>query len=284
MDRLRVASLQYFIRPIQTIGQFCDQVSALVDKDGTFREDIELSNELIRVRVAAVLPGGFSGERRSRLQDVIRARTGRPVQLSVLDVATRDELRPLTPSAAPRVETLEDLRARLVGALGTAVRTAWPSDVAPLLDYTIGLKADSAALDVRVTYISKHELGDVGQAVLQKAIRDRTGSNDVVISFEWVPEEWTMRFTGRSDLLSPADKQDLDEVSKVLKRFPLVRCIITGGTSRDRAVSSLEERRIAQMRSYLNESGGIPEARIDSKPAAEPPSSLAVRLATTVTN
>lgn len=32
MERIRVASLQYFIRPVQTFEQFRDQVEALVER------------------------------------------------------------------------------------------------------------------------------------------------------------------------------------------------------------------------------------------------------------
>ena len=34
MDRIRVAALQYFIRPVQTFAQFRDQVEALVETAG----------------------------------------------------------------------------------------------------------------------------------------------------------------------------------------------------------------------------------------------------------
>jgi predicted amidohydrolase len=37
MDRIRVASLQYFIRPVQTFEQFRDQVEALVDTAADYR-------------------------------------------------------------------------------------------------------------------------------------------------------------------------------------------------------------------------------------------------------
>ena len=37
MDRIRVASLQYYIRPVQSFGQFVDQVEALVDTAADYK-------------------------------------------------------------------------------------------------------------------------------------------------------------------------------------------------------------------------------------------------------
>jgi predicted amidohydrolase len=37
MDRIRVASLQYFVRPVQTFEQFRDQVQGLVETAADYK-------------------------------------------------------------------------------------------------------------------------------------------------------------------------------------------------------------------------------------------------------
>lgn len=51
MDRLRVASLQYFIRPVQTFEQFRDQVTALVETAADYRAHLVVFPEYFTVQL-----------------------------------------------------------------------------------------------------------------------------------------------------------------------------------------------------------------------------------------
>jgi predicted amidohydrolase len=51
MDRLRVASLQYFIRPVQSIDQFQDQVSALVETAADYGAKLVLFPEYFTIQL-----------------------------------------------------------------------------------------------------------------------------------------------------------------------------------------------------------------------------------------
>ena len=51
MERIRVASLQYFIRPVQTFEQFRDQVSALVDTAVDYKCHLIVFSEYFTVQL-----------------------------------------------------------------------------------------------------------------------------------------------------------------------------------------------------------------------------------------
>jgi predicted amidohydrolase len=51
VDRIRIASLQYFIRPVQTFQQFADQVSALVATAADYKADLVVFPEYFTVQL-----------------------------------------------------------------------------------------------------------------------------------------------------------------------------------------------------------------------------------------
>ncbi len=252
-----------------------------IPADATFREDIEFAPDVVRVRVAAVLPQGFPLDERRRLQDILQAQTGRTMQLSILDVATRDELRALSPSTPRQVESLAELRARLLGRLEPAMKAGWPSSAAPLLDYTVSLGPASGGLEVRLAYLSDQEFGKLGEAAILESLRDRTGERELVVRFERVAESWEVEFELHSDKLSARTKGDLDNVARALRSFRNLRCLITTGTTgaaNSRLGKALEDRRVAAIRRYLIELGKADDSRVGSEEASDHAATAMVRL------
>lgn len=78
MARLRVASLQYFIRPIHTFDQFRDQVAGLVDTAADYGARLVVFPEYFTLQLLTL------GDVRRRLRDQVHALAGQ--EAAVLDV------------------------------------------------------------------------------------------------------------------------------------------------------------------------------------------------------
>jgi len=69
-DRLRVASLQYFIRPVQTFEQFRDQVDALVETAGDYDCDLLIFPEYFTVQLLTL--GNVKRPIREQIRDLAK--------------------------------------------------------------------------------------------------------------------------------------------------------------------------------------------------------------------
>lgn len=69
-DRLRVASLQYFIRPVQTFEQFRDQVDALVETAGDYDCDLLVFPEYFTVQLLTL--GNVKRPIREQIRDLAK--------------------------------------------------------------------------------------------------------------------------------------------------------------------------------------------------------------------
>lgn len=66
MDRIRVASMQYFIRPIREFGQFADQVSALVDTARDYKCGLAVFPEYFTLQLLTL------GDTRRKIDEQVR--------------------------------------------------------------------------------------------------------------------------------------------------------------------------------------------------------------------
>ncbi|MEO6165442.1 MAG: nitrilase-related carbon-nitrogen hydrolase, partial [Candidatus Binatia bacterium] len=69
-DRLRVASLQYFIRPVQTFEQFRDQVDSLVETAGDYDCDLLIFPEYFTVQLLTL--GNVKRPIREQIRDLAK--------------------------------------------------------------------------------------------------------------------------------------------------------------------------------------------------------------------
>lgn len=88
MARLRVASLQYFIRPITSFDQFREQVIGLVETAADYKADLVVFPEYFTLQLLTL------GDVRRRLPEQIRSLAAQEVAFLELmtDLATRHEL------------------------------------------------------------------------------------------------------------------------------------------------------------------------------------------------
>ncbi len=70
MERIRVSSLQYFIRPVQTFNQFRDQVEALVETAADYNCQLLVFPEYFTVQLLTL--GNVKRPIREQIQDLAR--------------------------------------------------------------------------------------------------------------------------------------------------------------------------------------------------------------------
>ncbi len=247
------------------------ELNKSIPRDATFREDIQFIGDVVRIRVAAVLPKTWSAEQRLGLQQTLEAATERAVQFDLVEVPTRDELRAVG-AAAPSIATVGDLRKRLLERVGPAVTAAWPIAAAPLVGYSLTIAPGEAGVEVHIAFLGADDLGEFGRLAVQKSIQDRAGTTTAVVSVERIPDTWSIDFARGSDALAAADTRALETLAALLRRFDRLVCDVAAGPA------SLERRRADRIQTYLTETLGITAGRIRRPPsdAAAPRVRLAV--------
>jgi uncharacterized hydrophobic protein (TIGR00271 family) len=260
-----------------------EELYKAIPREDIFREDLSLSGEVIRLRVVAVLPGGFASGKRTEMERLIRARTQRQVQVTVFDVPTREEVTELTgrltPAAAqPVIETIDEIRTKLVTRVRPAVAAAWPMDRAPLAGFTVSFGPNSPALHLRIVYLSEQELGELGEEAVRRAVRDRLSTPGVELSFERLSPQARLTFSGRGEGLPADAKEQLDAVAVALARFPALKCSVAVQAPEGAEPSSLQKSRAENVRKYLVEEKKVAADRISLENTAGDAGSLGVRL------
>jgi uncharacterized hydrophobic protein (TIGR00271 family) len=259
-----------------------EELYKAIPREDIFREDLSLSGETIRLRVVAVLPGGFASEKRAELERLIRARTERQVQVAVFDVPTREEVTALTgrltTAAQPAIETIDEIRTKLVARVRPAVAAAWPMDRAPLAGFTVSFGPDTAALNLRIVYLSEQELGELGEEAVRRAVRDRLSAPSVELSFERLAPEAKLKFPPRGDALSADTKEQLDQTAAALSRFPALKCGLLLQTQEGAEPSPQQKARAENARKYLLEEKKVAADRVSLQNAAGETGGIVLKL------
>jgi hypothetical protein len=246
-----------------------DNLHHFIPRGSVFQEEVEVSPDRVRVRVIAVLPGRLPADENRRLEEAIRAGTGRRAEVVVYNVATREDLVNLTsrlsPRPAPLPQTVEEMRAQLMATIGPAVVSTWPSDRAPLLGYQLAFDPDRPAPKLQVVFLADQDLGPLGQDAVRKTLRERTGTPSLEVAFERVPPALRLTFRSGSSALSAEDRRLLDEVAEVLRRFPRTLCVVRVSARDGKNADALAKRRIQKLQEYLVTNQQIPVERIQTR-------------------
>jgi uncharacterized hydrophobic protein (TIGR00271 family) len=248
-----------------------EELKNVIPLETVFREDIEISDALVRVRVVAMLPRGLSSAHRSALEERIETRTGRPAELVVSEVATREALAALAPrpgaAVPPRPETLGEIRTRLWERVRPAIAEAWPADLAPLADCRVEAGPGDGDLRIRIAYLADEEPGILGETSLRRHLQAALGEDSLRIEFERIDPEARIPFGRRSDTLGPEERAMLERVAETLHRYPLLNSVLVGPDSSASAPGGSVDRsrrRIAAVRDRLTLECGISPERVST--------------------
>ncbi len=297
----RIATLLIFLIMVAVpLGRTLEQLreeayvrrTVLDELDRTFRgeyagteivhQEIEVQPEQVSVGITAVLPQGFTDESRMRLRERISSRIGRPVQLSVYEVATREELSTVAGAAAarasPRIETFDEIREKLWNRVRPAIAAAWPSERAPLAGYSLELEPDVECVTVRIAYLAEEELGALGEEAVRRSVRERVGASTVTMQFERIAPAQQLVFARGSATLSESALQALDALARILRRFPRARCAIIAARADASQEDNLAQRRAEAVRTYLLEQAKISTDRVEVRHAEVPASQVRLQI------
>jgi uncharacterized hydrophobic protein (TIGR00271 family) len=231
------------------------------------RQEIEIHPSHVRVGITALFSQRFAEDARVRLRERISSRIGRPVQLSLYEVATRDELRAIASTAGSRpglsAESFDAIREHLWERLRPALTTAWPTEQAPLVGYALELSSESEGIVLQLTYLGEQDLGPLGEQAMARLLGDRIGTSHITLRLERIAPTWDVTFPRGSRTLPPAARQLLDRLAEILQRFPRIRCVLLVASGAAEGGDGSPPHRAEQVRSYLINQSKVAAERIE---------------------
>jgi hypothetical protein len=119
-----------------------------------------------------------SEDKQREAEQSIQQRSGRSVSLSVASVASQSELAHMMerlnatpvmpPPAPPAVETIDELRAKLLGRISQALTAIWPTEI-PLSGFEVDLSDNAVIIDAQ--YESDRDLSPIALGVISKQLQ-----------------------------------------------------------------------------------------------------------------
>jgi hypothetical protein len=211
------------------------------------------------VRIQIVATEAVTADRRDQLQREISRRTGKPVELSIQEVARREDLLALgrkLETGPVSVPELESARRQILQALEPALAGAWPASSAPLADYSLVLHP--RGLQLQVAYLADEPIGQAGEEAIQRAVETRAGARlDFV--FERLEPRRNLLRVGRHPSAAEAP---LAELAQLLQRRPGLSCRVMVPQRVGAPVSDALRRELDRL--------GASRVRVESSPDPDP--------------
>jgi hypothetical protein len=256
----------------------------VIPRSAIFRENLDVLPASLRLQIMAVLPHGLPSERRIQLEEEIHARTGRDIKINIYNVATRDEMIELTRQLGPKIESAVSLpsidqeSSQLWAYVQTAIESAWPSNIAPLLKYRIAFENGSSKMLVYLAYLADQDLGILGEEAIRKILQERTGSRQLELELERISQTTPILFRSRSDAPTSDGQESLNRIAAQIRRFPNISCAIGVPGTGQKAMIARHRRRAEQIQKLLIEETRIPMERISIKSTSEASNAITLQL------
>jgi uncharacterized hydrophobic protein (TIGR00271 family) len=174
----------------ETIGRAAvrEAMNLLGPPDAFLTRQIDLQPDRIVVRLVAAAP--VAAETIRAAERIIIQRSGKQAAIHVRKVASeeeiamlRDRLRQPQAPLPPTPQTLESLRAEIVGRLEPVVRQVWPADAAELAGQEIAFTPDGSL--VRLRYRARAPLDAAAEEMILRVLRDRLEDDRIRLLLEY---------------------------------------------------------------------------------------------------
>ncbi len=173
-------------------GVVQDAIKKLAPSNALVSQRVEIGRQSIVIRVISTK--NISTERVRETEQSIARRTGRQVDLSVQEVASKSELADLiarlttpAPVAAPPpppVKTLDEIRQEIITRITPVVTKAWPQE-APLQSFDVAFDPSGIALNVK--YQATREIGEIPMNMVLRDLQEKLKTPGISIHATRIP-------------------------------------------------------------------------------------------------
>lgn len=157
----------------------------LAPSDILVSEQVEVGRDAIAIRLVSTR--NISASDITNARQSIARRTGRPVDLTVQEIASRSELAdlvarmksPAPPTPPAPEKSLDEIRKELLSRVAPAVNAVWPAE-APLQSFDLAF--DSTGIVCNVRYQAEKDLGDLLTDVILRDLRDKLKTTEIALN------------------------------------------------------------------------------------------------------
>jgi hypothetical protein len=162
-------------------------VNRLLPPGALVSQQVDVEPNSISVRLFSTTQ--VSETKQKEAEQSIQQRSGRNATVTVASVASQSELAQMMerlsavpveapPPVAPTVETIDEIRAKLLGRIAPALTAVWPAQ-APLSGFDVTLNDKGVALIVQ--YKSDRDLSPIALGMIVKQLQDKLNLPTLVV-------------------------------------------------------------------------------------------------------
>ncbi|MDQ2945733.1 MAG: DUF389 domain-containing protein [Acidobacteriota bacterium] len=166
------------------------EVKNLAPPSALVSQQVQIGNENISIRLISTQ--NIAPVQIQKTEQSIARRTGRRVELSVQEVASKSELADLVaqlavpaPVSPPvPVKTLDEMRQEVLARITPAITAAWPPEV-PLQGFDFAFNA--TGIECNVKYQADKELGPIPLSIIVRDLRDKLKTPNISLTATKIP-------------------------------------------------------------------------------------------------
>jgi hypothetical protein len=162
-------------------------VKQLLPSGALVSQQVDVAAKSISVRLFSTKQ--VSEDKREEAEQMIQHRSGRVTTMTVESVASQSELAQMMkrlsatpvqprPPIAPPVETIDAIRANLLGRISPAITAVWPP-TAPISSFDITLSAQGVRVEAQ--YKSDRDLGPIALGMIARQLQDKLNLPTLVV-------------------------------------------------------------------------------------------------------
>jgi hypothetical protein len=162
-------------------------VKQLLPSGALVSQQVDVGAKSISVRLFSTKQ--VSEDRQEEAEKMIQQRSGRITALTVESVASQSELAQMmerlsatpvqpSPPIAPPVETIDAIRAGLLGRISPAITAVWPP-AAPISGFDITLSAQGVRVEAQ--YKSDRDLSPIALGMIARQLQDKLNLPNLVV-------------------------------------------------------------------------------------------------------